>query len=184
MQWNTRYSRKSTTDYATGNNGRRYEAVSTGLTNPVRVYQLGPQPAPKGRKPKRVPIGQVPNLALARLAAEETERIHRNGDLHGDANTREREQNLRLHEQQGEQAVYLLSVPASQMLTAQICLEATGIGARLDFHRLVLQPHMIGEAWQASLAMGLPGPSLMSPSPSGPPQRKAIILGALPQQPA
>ena len=49
---------------------------------------------------------------------------------------------------------------------------------------LVLQPHMIGEAWQASLAMGLPGPSLMSPSPSGPPQRKAIILGALPQQPA
>ena len=49
---------------------------------------------------------------------------------------------------------------------------------------LVLQPHMIGESWQSSLAMGLPGPGLMSPSPSGPPHRKVIIPGALPQQPA
>ena len=53
-------------------------------------------------------------------------------------------------------------------------------------HRLalVLQPHMIGRALEASLAMGMPGPGLMPSSPSRPPYRKVITLGTLPQQSA
>ena len=46
---------------------------------------------------------------------------------------------------------------------------------------IVLQPHMIEKTWYTSLAMGLPGPGLMPPSPPRPPCCKVITLGALPQ---
>lgn len=136
LYWHRKYARNRTTMTAHSDTGHTLTIISTGITNPVNVYET----APGARSKSRFAI--VPSIENAILCAEERNLINLRHAAYAPEDSPEATSGKRakalsvLQElESGPKEYFILEVPRVQSLTAQRVLELAGLRLRLAPHQ-------------------------------------------------
>ena len=132
LNWHKKYSRDRATMTAHTDTGHTLMIVSTGITNPVQVYETAP--GEKGR----TRFATVPSIELAMLAAEERNLVNLRaaaGSPEGPPDPaderRARARSMLDHLESGPKNYFIIEVPKAQAVTAQRTLELVGLHLRM-----------------------------------------------------
>ena len=136
LYWHRKYARNRTTMTAYSQSGHTLTIISTGITNPVNIYET----APGARKKCR--FATVPSIENAILCAEERNLINLRHAAYAQEDSQEVSADKRVRARQalqeldsGPKDYFILEVPKVQTLTAQRVLELAGLRLRLAPHQ-------------------------------------------------
>lgn len=132
LYWHRKYARSRLTMTAYSDTGHTLTIVSTGIINPVNVYETAPGARHKSR------FATVPSIENAILCAEERNLINLRHAAYAPEDSEEVTHDRRLRARQtleelesGPNDYFILEVPKVQSLTAQRVLELAGLRLRL-----------------------------------------------------
>ena len=135
LHWQKRHSRNRLTMTAHSETGHTLTIISTGIPNPVLVYETAPGKRTKTR------FATVPSIELAMLTAEDRNVVNLRGTagapehLPGPRGDRRERARLILDDlQSGPKDYFIITVPKSQSLNAQRTLELAGLHLRMAPH--------------------------------------------------
>ena len=135
LHWQKTYSRSRLTMTAHSETAHTLVIISTGITNPVHVYETAPGQKGKTR------FATVPSIELAMLAAEDRNTVNLRGTA-GSAEAqpgplgdrRERARKILDELETGPKDYFIIEVPKTQSLNAQRTLELAGLHLRMAPH--------------------------------------------------
>ena len=132
LHWNKKYSLNRATMTAHTDTGHTLTIISTGIPNPVQVYETAP-----GDK-SRTRFATVPSIELAMLAAEERNLVNLRATagspeepLNAGDERAARARSMLDHLESGPKDYFIIEVPKVQSLTAQRTLELVGLHLRM-----------------------------------------------------
>ena len=141
LYWHRKYGRNRTTMTAYTDTGHTLTIISTGIPNPVHVYEKGPGDQKKTR------FATVPSTELAILCAEQQNLYNLRGAAYGPEDStkrangrREKAAQVLSQTKHGPQDHFVIQVPKGQSLTVQRVLEWIGL-------QLLIAPHLPPEDW-------------------------------------
>ena len=136
LHWHRKYARNRTTMTAYSDTGHTLTIISTGITNPVNVYESAPGAKNKSR------FATVPSIENAILCAEERNLINLRHTAYApedspgvDSSRRARARRALNELDSGAKDYFILEVPRMQTLTAQRLLELASLRLRLAPHQ-------------------------------------------------
>ena len=135
LHWQKRHSRNRLTMTAHSETGHTLTIISTGIPNPVLVYETAPGERTKTR------FATLPSIELAMLTAEDRNVVNLRGTagapehLPGPRGDRRERARLILEDlQSGPKDYFIIEVPKTQSLNAQRTLELAGLHLRMAPH--------------------------------------------------